>query len=248
MSRPKIVAGNWKMNLNSSQASDLVNSILSSYNPDSGVHLIICPSYPYLTQLTELIGDHSSISVGAQNCYSTSSGAYTGEVSAEMIKSCGAKYVILGHSERRTYFQETDQIINQKIKLALQNQLKPIFCCGEVLAEREANQQEGIVQKQILEAFSNLSKNELENIVIAYEPVWAIGTGKTASPQQAQDMHLFIRSLVHKNFGVDIPILYGGSCKPDNAKELFSMPDIDGGLIGGASLVAKDFLAIASSF
>jgi len=248
MSRPKIVAGNWKMNLNSSQAADLVNSILSSYKPDSGVHLIICPSYPYLAKISHHIGDRPSIYVGAQNCYSASSGAYTGEVSAEMIKSCGAKYVILGHSERRTYFQETDQIINQKIKLALQNQLMPIFCCGEVLAEREDNQQENVVQKQILEAFANLSKNELENIIIDYDTVWAIGTGKTASPQQAQDMHFFIRSLVYKNFGVDVPILYGGSCKPDNAKELFSMPDIDGGLIGGASLVAKDFLAIASSF
>jgi triosephosphate isomerase len=248
MKRQKIVAGNWKMNLNSNQARDLTSKIVSSYNSNSDVHLILCPPYPYLSPLSLMVQNNSTISIGAQNCYSENSGAFTGEVSAEMIQSCGAKYVIIGHSERRTYFNESNTIINQKIKLALQYQLKPIFCCGEVLSERESNIQESIVENQILEAFDNLSPKDIENIVVAYEPVWAIGTGKTATPSQAQDMHFFIRNLIFKNFNVDVPILYGGSCKPDNAKELFSMPDIDGGLIGGASLKSDDFLKIASSF
>jgi triosephosphate isomerase (TIM) len=248
MNRQKIVAGNWKMNLTSNQATELTSSIIASFDQSLGVKLILCPPYPFLTQMASLVADQPSVFIGAQNSHHLKSGAFTGEVSAEMIQSTGAQYVILGHSERRTYFKESDELINQKIKLALQNQLIPIFCCGEVLEDRELNHHEAVVQKQILDGFAHLSKEDIAQIVIAYEPVWAIGTGKTASPQQAQDMHFFIRTLMINQFGTDIPILYGGSCKPDNAKELFAMPDIDGGLIGGASLIASDFIKIASSW
>ena len=217
-------------------------------NP-TDAEVIIAPPFIHLS---ELAGSLSSVSLSAQNCASEAAGAYTGEVSAEMIKSAGAGYVILGHSERRSYFGEDDDLLNRKIKLALEHGLKPIFCCGEVLSEREAGNHFKVVETQVKTSLSGLESRELDNIVIAYEPVWAIGTGVTASPAQAQEMHAFIRGIIRDGFGdsaaENMTILYGGSCKPSNAMELFANPDVDGGLIGGASLNADDFIAIVRSF
>jgi triosephosphate isomerase len=213
--------------------------------------LIIAPPFTHLSDVSKIIKG-STIKLAAQNCAQFDQGAYTGEVSTSILKSVGSEYVILGHSERRAYFIETDAIINTKIKLTLANQLKPIVCCGEVLEEREKNIHFDIVAKQLKGMFDGITPNQFNDIIIAYEPVWAIGTGKTASPAQAQEMHAFIRINIEKAYGTElahyIPILYGGSCKPSNAKELFANADVDGGLIGGASLVAKDFIDIAKSF
>ena len=196
--------------------------------------------------------DAAKIGVGAENCADKASGAYTGEVSAEMVASTGAKYVILGHSERRAYYGETVAILEEKVKLALANGLTPIFCIGEVLEEREAGKHFEVVDAQIKESLFDLSAEDFGKIVLAYEPVWAIGTGKTASPEQAQEIHAFIRSIVANKYGKEIAdntsILYGGSCKPSNAKELFSNPDVDGGLIGGAALKVSDFKGIIDAF
>ncbi len=203
-----------------------------------------------MASVTPLV-DAAKIGVGAENCADKASGAYTGEVSAEMVASTGAKYVILGHSERRAYYGETVAILEEKVKLALANGLTPIFCIGEVLEEREANKQNEVVAAQMESVFS-LSAEDFSKIVLAYEPVWAIGTGKTASPEQAQEIHAFIRSIVADKYGKEIAdntsILYGGSCKPSNAKELFSNPDVDGGLIGGAALKVSDFKGIIDAF
>ncbi len=249
--RKKIVAGNWKMNKNLQEGIALakeLNEVLTADKPNCGV--IICTPFIHLASVTPVV-DETIIGVGAENCADKVSGAYTGEVSAEMVASTGAQYVILGHSERRAYYHETIDILTEKVKLALANGLKIIFCIGEVLEEREANKQNEVVKAQLASVFG-LSKEEFANIILAYEPVWAIGTGKTATPQQAEEIHAYIRFLVADTYGDtvadDTTILYGGSCKPSNAKELFANPDVDGGLIGGAALKVADFKGIIDAF
>ena len=246
--RSKIVAGNWKMNKTLSEAIELVSAIAK--NPgDKSVTKIIFPPFPFISALTNFIGATGSFHTGAQNCSEHASGAFTGEVSAAMLKSVGCKYVLVGHSERRQYFGETNATSAKKIKLALDNGLKVIYCVGETLSERKANTHFDVVKTQLAEALQNIPA---ENIVIAYEPVWAIGTGETATQAQAQEMHAFIRESLKKIFNAEAAentsILYGGSCNAQNAAELFVCPDIDGGLIGGASLKAEDFSKIIRSF
>lgn len=251
--RKRMVAGNWKMNNNASQASELLYSIGEKLeDPKSNnVEVVICPPHLYLSEAVDA-AEECDFSVGAQNVAEWEKGAYTGEVSAEMLKSMEVQYCIVGHSERRKYFKETDAQIKNKVLLLLKNEIRPIVCCGEALEEREAGHHFNVVGKQIKEALFGFSVEEFDKVVIAYEPVWAIGTGKTATPEQAQEMHAFIRGLVEKQYGKEtadnLTILYGGSCNAKNAKELFKKPDVDGGLIGGASLVADDFVAIVESF
>ncbi|MEL7123485.1 MAG: triose-phosphate isomerase [Bacteroidota bacterium] len=249
--RKKIVAGNWKMNKDYNEGRDLVKQIVEGVSSNDTL-VIICPPYIHLYNTYNKLNDISNIRLGAQNCHHEESGAYTGEVSAAMIKSTGAEYVILGHSERREYFNETDELISAKIKKALSHGLSPIYCCGEKLDIREANEHEAFVENQIKTALFTLTAEEFSKVVIAYEPVWAIGTGKTATPEQAQEMHQHIRQLIANHYDATVAdatsILYGGSCKPHNAESLFSQPDVDGGLIGGASLKANDFMAIVDSF
>ena len=225
-----------------------VNEALAADKPNCDV--VICTPFIHLASVTPIV-DKAVIGVGAENCADKVSGAYTGEVSAEMVASTGAEYVILGHSERRAYYHETVEILEEKVKLALANNLKPIFCIGEVLEEREANKQNEVVAAQLASVFS-LSAEDFGKIILAYEPVWAIGTGKTATAEQAQEIHAFIRSLIADKYGKEVAdntsILYGGSCKPSNAKELFANPDVDGGLIGGAALKVVDFKGIIDAF
>lgn len=249
--RKKVVAGNWKMYKNLTETIELISAIKNELNKsESSAEVIVCPPYTSLESASTILKG-SSIKLGAQNMHYEDSGAFTGEVSADMLKSVGCEYVILGHSERRTLFGETDSVINKKIIKAISARLKPIFCVGETLHERENGSTDKVVEQQVREGLSGLSESELGNMIIAYEPVWAIGTGKTASPQQAQDVHQFIRNLVSRLFSANLAenlvILYGGSVKPDNAAELFSQPDIDGGLIGGASLKSDAFTAIVNS-
>jgi len=250
--RKNIVAGNWKMNNNLKEGTELAKEIVSKAGSSQlNCELILGTPFIHLNEVSTII-KNSNIFVSAQNCANKESGAYTGEISAQMIRSTGAEYVIIGHSERREYYGESNSILMDKTKIALQNGLKVIFCCGEVLEERESNTQFEVVKKQLEEGIFNLSSEEMKNIVIAYEPVWAIGTGKTASPEQAQEIHAFIRECLTDKYNEEIAnqtsILYGGSCKPGNAKEIFANADVDGGLIGGASLKADDFIAIAQSF
>ncbi|MDF1676684.1 MAG: triose-phosphate isomerase [Vicingaceae bacterium] len=249
--RKKIVAGNWKMNLQLNEAKQLLQEIKVLEKNVSDVKLIINPPALYISLFRELL-ENSVIALGAQNCSEHVSGAYTGEIAAQMIKSCGATYVIVGHSERRTYYHETNAIIAEKINRALASDLSPIFCCGELLSEREENRHFSVVEQQLKEGLFHLNESEIKNVVIAYEPVWAIGTGVTATAEQAQEMHAFIRKVLNDFYSEVVAqncsILYGGSCNASNAKELFANPDIDGGLIGGASLKATDFLVIAQSF
>jgi triosephosphate isomerase len=248
--RKRIVAGNWKMNKTLQEGMELAVAVNAHFekNP-TDVEVIIAPPFIHLADAARKL---SVVGLGAQNCASESSGAYTGEVSAQMIRSTGARYVIIGHSERRTYFREEDTLLNRKIKLAFEQELFPIFCCGELLPQREAGKHFAVVREQIETALFPLNEDEISRVVLAYEPVWAIGTGVNASPAQAQEMHAFIRGLLREHYGDkiagDMSILYGGSCKPSNAGELFANPDVDGGLIGGASLSAGDFIAIAESF
>ncbi len=249
--RKKIVAGNWKMNTDICEGKELVKGIIEmSGNLPSGVKLIVAPPFTHLCSVGKLL-EGTPIALGAQNCADHSKGAYTGEVSASMLKSVHCSYVILGHSERREYYGETSAKLVEKIKLALEEGIAPIFCIGERLEEREAGNHFEVVRKQIEEVLYVLTPEQMANIVIAYEPVWAIGTGKTASSEQAQEIHEYVRKVVAAKFGKlaeEISILYGGSCKPSNAKELFACKDIDGGLIGGAALKAEDFIGIALSF
>lgn len=250
--RKQIVAGNWKMNTSLEDGINLANQVKVLANDVAkNVELVLIPPFTHIQQLVNTV-KVTNLKVGSQNCAAWEKGAYTGEVAASMIASAGASHVIIGHSERREYFFESNETLLAKVKLSLKNNLTPIFCCGEKLNEREANNHFKVVEDQIDKVLFQLSRDEMEKVVIAYEPVWAIGTGRTASPEQAQEMHNFIRSLLAKYFGKEIAentsILYGGSCKPDNAKEIFEKPDVDGGLIGGASLVANDFIAIAKSF
>jgi len=247
--RKKIVAGNWKMNMDLSEGLKFVGSINKYFdeNPLGKTMVILCPPYIHLAGASEIL-KHGKVAVGAQNCAAEASGAYTGEVSAWMIKSTGAEYVIIGHSERRSYYHEDDKLINKKTLLAINSDLKVIFCCGEVQKEREEGNHFLIVRRQLEEGLFSLTEEQMDKVVIAYEPVWAIGTGLTATPDQAQEMHNYIRERVKEKYGNDcakkLPILYGGSCKPSNAAEIFSKPDVDGGLIGGASLKKEDFAAI----
>ncbi len=251
--RKKIVAGNWKMNKTIDEGVRLVEESFEELKgvSDSESIVIFCPSFIALGKISSLTHGRKNIFTAAQNCYSEPSGAFTGEVSATMIKSAGADYVILGHSERRQFFEETNQMLARKTDVALAAGLTPIFCVGELLAIREAYQQEQLVERQISEGLFHLKEYNFQKVVIAYEPVWAIGTGKVASDEQAQEMHAFIRKIIaqkySKHVAAETSILYGGSCKPSNAAGLFSQADVDGGLIGGASLSATDFAAIINS-
>ncbi len=252
--RKHIVAGNWKMNCTFDEADELINGIMEKLENTElprETQLIVCPPFPYLEMTSDYAND-SYFMVGAQNVSDQEKGAYTGEVSAEMLESMEIDYCIVGHSERRGYYGETDKIVAAKVDQLLKHGLKPIVCVGEVLEEREAGKQLDVVKRQVEEGLFHLTAEQMKEVVIAYEPVWAIGTGKTATPEQAQEIHAHIRSLLTTKYGKElsdeISILYGGSCKPSNAKELFACPDIDGGLIGGASLKADDFVAIALSF
>lgn len=245
--RRKVIAGNWKMNNDISATISLITEIKKGVNDQTKADVIVCPPFTSLETTQTLLKD-SQIKYGAQNMYFEESGAFTGEISPLMLKSVGCEYVILGHSERRTIFHETDSIINKKIKTAVKHNLKPIFCIGETLEEREKGITFEVCERQVRQGLDGLSESELSNLIIAYEPVWAIGTGKTATSQQAEEVHLFIRNLVaklfSKNLADNLVIQYGGSVKPENAKELLSQPDIDGALVGGACLKADSFLKI----
>ncbi|HMU77788.1 MAG TPA: triose-phosphate isomerase [Bacteroidia bacterium] len=250
--RRKIVAGNWKMNGTLDDAIKLTSEIAGMCKDEinSDVQVVLSPPFPFLNSVSKLT-NNTAIKVAAQNCAAQASGAFTGEVSASMITSCGAGYVILGHSERRTYFSDTDEVLLLKVRQALLNGLQVIFCIGETKAERESNSHFDCVEKQILNVLSQLTPDEFAKCIVAYEPVWAIGTGLTASPAQVQEMHHFIREVLKKQFGEqasETSILYGGSCNENNAKELFALPDVDGGLIGGASLKSRSFISIIKSF
>ena len=248
--RKKIVTGNWKMNTDLSQAVELIEQIVSK-STNSSAQIIICPPYPFLDKAVNTC-KNSTIKVGAQNCSQNNNGAFTGEVSVEMLKSLNVEYIIVGHSERRSYFNEDNKQIAAKVEKCLENGITPIFCCGEQLSDRNTNNHFDVIKKQTEESLFQLSESDFSKIVIAYEPVWAIGTGNTATPQQAQEMHHYIRELIAKKYGKksadSTPILYGGSCNAKNAKELFALSDVDGGLSGGASLKAEEFITISNSF
>jgi len=251
--RKKIVAGNWKCNTTVKEGVELAKSVneLVLTKGAKDVVVVLGTPFTHLTSVVDVV-DANRINVASQNCAAEPKGAFTGEVSVSMIKSTGATYVIIGHSERREYYHETSETLNKKLALTLEQGLTPIYCCGEALAIREAGTENAFVKKQLDETIFLLSNEQLLKVVIAYEPIWAIGTGKTATTQQAQDMLAFIRGLIaakySKETAAEISILYGGSCSPANANELFSQPDIDGGLIGGASLKAADFLSIINAY
>lgn len=249
--RKNVVAGNWKMNTTLEEGVELANQINSLLKGKKvNCDVVVCVPFTHLTSVNAVL-EPELVKLGAENCSAHEKGAYTGEVSAAMVKSTGATHVILGHSERRQYFGENNEQLLAKTKLALANGLTPIFCVGEVLEERENGSYNEVVKGQV-EALFELSAEDFGKIIIAYEPVWAIGTGKTATAEQAQDMHAHIRKVVEEKYGKEVAdntsILYGGSCKPSNAKELFAKPDVDGGLIGGAALQAESFLGIIESF
>jgi triosephosphate isomerase len=250
--RRKIVAGNWKMNMNLQDGIALakeLNDTLTAEKPNCGV--VICTPFIHLASIAQFL-NQDVVALGAENCADKAKGAYTGEVSAEMVKSTGAQYVIIGHSERRGYYNETPEILREKVLLALENGLKVIFCIGESLEEREANKQNEVVKAELEGSVFNLSEEDFRKIIIAYEPIWAIGTGKTATSDQAEEIHAYIRSIIAERWGKEVAddttILYGVSCKASNAPELFAKPDIDGGLIGGASLKAADFKGIIDAW
>ena len=249
--RKKIVAGNWKMNTSLSEAIGLAREIRDQLNDSENAQLVVCPPFPWIVPVRATLAD-SGIAIGGQTCSEHVKGAYTGEVAANMLIAAGADYVILGHSERRAYYGETDAIIAAKVRAALEAGLNVLFCCGETLEERNAGNLELVLKTQVAGALEGLTDAQLKQIVVAYEPVWAIGTGVTASPEQAQEVHAFLRKYLTELFSASIAeemsILYGGSCNAQNAASLFSQADIDGGLIGGASLKAADFLTIARSF
>ena len=245
--RRKIVAGNWKMNMNKAEAHALFSE-LNRVNLPKNVEAVIFPPSIYLSEFSDQI--QKDLHIGSQNVYSENNGAFTGETSAEMLQSIGLKYCLVGHSERRAYFNETNAFLAKKVNSLLQNSVVPVYCVGEKLEEREANEHFSVVKNQLEQAIFHLSITDFPRLVIAYEPVWAIGTGQTATSSQVQEMHAFIRDEISskygKNVGENIRILYGGSCKPSNAKELFSCADVDGGLIGGASLKSADFIELIS--
>lgn len=248
--RKKIVAGNWKMNTGLQDGIELARAVNKLCGKNTGnAIVIIAPPFTHLVEVKKVLTDTK---LSAQNCASEENGAFTGEISVDMLKSAGVEYVIIGHSERRSFYHETNAILVKKVNLLLSRGLIPIFCIGEVLPEREAGKHFEVVKSQLSEGLFHLDKEAFAKLVIAYEPVWAIGTGVTASPEQAQEMHKFVRDQISGRYGKEIAgnttILYGGSCKASNAKELFSNPDVDGGLIGGASLKAEEFIQIANSF
>jgi triosephosphate isomerase len=247
--RKKIVAGNWKMNGSRREVRTLVESIKEGAKGMSSVDIIVFPSFVYLQQVEELLAD-SQIAWGAQNLYLGNAGAFTGEISGEMLVDCGCQYVLVGHSERRQFFHEDNALVAAKFKAALQFGLQPVLCIGETREQRELGQTEQVIKQQLASVVEAASIDAFRRAVIAYEPIWAIGTGLTATPEQAQDVHAFIRSLLAQHnveIAEAVRVLYGGSVKADNAKALFAMPDIDGGLVGGASLDAKGFLAICQA-
>jgi triosephosphate isomerase len=245
--RKKIIAGNWKLNNNSQQAIELVTALKRELMDITKVDIVVCPVFTVLRDVNDVLLE-TNIGLGAQNCYWEDSGAFTGEISASMAKDTGAQYVIIGHSERRQFFGETDETVNKRIKAALKHGLIPIVCVGEVLSERESGKTNDVIKVQITGGLAGFTADEMSKMIIAYEPVWAIGTGKVATPQQAQDVHKFIRDLLASMFNVTVAnsvrIQYGGSVKPDNVKDLMGQPDIDGALVGGASLKADSFAAI----
>ena len=250
--RTQIAAANWKMNLSFNEANTLIDNLLAlPHELTVNQQVVFGIPFPYLHHFVEKLNGKQNVFVAAQNCFTKASGAYTGETSVQMLQSIGVTHVIIGHSERREYFNESHQMLKEKVDIILSNNLTPIFCCGEPLSIREAETQNQFVQQQIEESLFHLTNDEARKLVIAYEPIWAIGTGKTATSQQAQDIQAFIRQLLASKFGDEtantIPILYGGSVKANNANELFSMPDIDGGLVGGASLIPSEFNAIINA-
>ena len=247
--RTKIVAGNWKMNKNSEQTEDLINELIDKLPTNLDVKVFIAPTFVNLASAVDHT-EFTNIQIAAQNMHQAEGGAFTGEISADMLTSIGVNTVILGHSERRAIFHETDAIIASKVETALKHDMTVIFCFGEELKDRTSNSHFNIVESQLRDGLFNFPESAWTNIVLAYEPVWAIGTGETATPEQAQEMHQFVRETIRKQFGTIadyVSILYGGSVKPDNAAAIFSKPDIDGGLIGGAALNASDFVAIVNS-
>ncbi len=250
MSRKYLIAGNWKMNKPPADGADLAKEIANFVTKDESVEVVIAPTAVALDRVSHAI-EGSAVKLGAQNLYPKASGAYTGEISAELLRSVFAKYVILGHSERREYFSESDAFVNEKVRFALGNNLKPILCIGETLEERESGDMLTVVKTQLLGGLENVSAEQMPIVVVAYEPVWAIGTGKTATPEMAQEAHASIRALLAEKYGAGVAekvrILYGGSMKPANADELLSQKDIDGGLIGGAALDAKSFIDLIAS-
>ncbi len=250
--RKNIVAGNWKMNTTLQEGVKLAQEVNEALcGIETKCDVVICTPFTHLASVNNVI-DPAKLGLGAENCADHAKGAYTGEVSASMVASTGAKYVILGHSERRQYYGETSETLRDKVALALENGLTPIFCIGEVLEERENGTYNDIVKTQIEEGLFNLSAEDFGKIILAYEPVWAIGTGKTATADQAEDMHAHIRNTIASKYGNEVAentsILYGGSCKPSNAAELFAKPNVDGGLIGGAALDAPSFMGIVTAF
>jgi triosephosphate isomerase len=251
--RKRIIAGNWKMHTDLLEALDLVEDIVDGLSAEDveTTDVVVAPPAPFILPVSDILDEYDFISVAGQNCHQELSGAYTGELSADMLAAAGADSVILGHSERREYFGETDAVIAKKIQRAHVAELAVIYCCGEKLEERKNGTYKMVIENQVRTALFELTPEAMDNVVIAYEPVWAIGTGETASPEQAQEVHAFIRTLIAGHFGQQIAentsILYGGSCKPGNARDLFACPDIDGGLIGGASLKASDFIAIVKA-
>ena len=246
--RKQIAAANWKMNLTFQQGEKLLDDILGAgLRLKEYQHVLFAVPFPYLLMARSEVEEEFNYYVAAQNCYHKRNGAFTGEISAQMLHSLAIPYCIIGHSERREYFNEPNSMLSEKLDLCLEYFITPIFCCGEPVAIREAGTQNEFVEAQLKESLFHLSSEQMKSIVIAYEPIWAIGTGKTASTNQAQEMHAFVRSVVRNKYGSEadeIPILYGGSVKAGNARELFACPDVDGGLVGGASLVASDFIEI----
>jgi triosephosphate isomerase len=250
--RKQIAAANWKMNLTYVQGELLLTDVLNAeISLKDHQHAVFAVPFPYLSMTGKKLSVIPNYFASAQNCYNKKSGAYTGEVSAEMLASIDIQYCVVGHSERREYFNESNQMLAEKLNLCLENKIIPIFCCGEPLQVREAGTQNSYVEVQLRESLFHLSAEQLQKIVIAYEPIWAIGTGKTATTAQAQEIHAYLRSVLAVQYGHDvannISILYGGSVKANNAKELFGSPDVDGGLVGGASLIAADFIEIIRS-
>ena len=245
--RQKIVAGNWKMHKNAEETEDLLNELIDKIPTDLDQRVIVAPTFVNLSAAADHL-EFTSIEVAAQNMHQAEGGAFTGEISAGMLESVGVRIVILGHSERRAYFHETDALLAAKVDTALKHEMEVIFCFGEELKDRQAGQHFNVVENQLKDGLFHLEASAWKNIILAYEPVWAIGTGETASPDQAQEMHDFIRDTINKKYGnaiaEDVSILYGGSVKPENAAEIFSKPDVDGGLIGGAALKSDDFAKI----
>lgn len=250
--RKKIIAGNWKMNLNLAEGKSLVESVLNKLPKLSEQHQVVfAPTYLHIADTLQQTHNKTNVFVAAQNCHHENHGAFTGEISPLTLKNIGVQYVILGHSERRTYNNESNQLLSSKIDAALNNGLSVIFCCGEPLEIREKNTQNQYIETQISESLFHLEATKFENIVIAYEPIWAIGTGRTANASQAQEVHQHIRQVIANKYSQEVAdivtILYGGSCKPSNAAELFACPDVDGGLIGGAALISDDFLSLINT-